>query len=287
MSSWPVSSPTVRAPGRPPFLVSPLVGSRPARLGRGTDLPPETHSGVPSVGPGRDARSDRASGTAPHPHPPIEILPAAARPASRQLVLNFDNADFAVVVHGRGPRLSAHDVWPGRPRQQGDRQTIGKISSARSFGPCCDYLDGNLLARGAPRQPPTDHSPEVAPQTPVKTCGPRKRPPATPGPPTRWSRRACRSSNINAPPSRGPLAVAPSSFQQGASHDGPPGNEPLMSADTAATSPLLAILKLVDVESRYRAPDHSLCTPTAAQALAQLLAQLFSGGRLGAWGDYP
>src|SRR6185503_8947315 len=148
-------APVMPAPPPPAPPASSLSGSTTGPDAAVAPTPPETRV-PPSAPPGVSL-----PGTA---GPPPE------RPASRPLVLNFDNADVEIVIQAAAEIVGFNYVLA--PTARGRKitvQTVGKISSDEVFAVLLTILDVNGLAavrsgslyRIIPR--------EGAPQTPVKT----------------------------------------------------------------------------------------------------------------------
>ncbi len=276
------SAPTGRDPGRPRVEVAPEPAPVPRASAR-TELPPETAE-APSVG-----RAATPEAIAPPPGPPpaapIEVSPAAAaRPASRQLVLNFDNADVEVVVQAAAEIVGFNYVLaPGARGRKVTVQTMGKISSDEVFAVLLTILDVNGLAavrsgnlyRIIPR--------EGAPQTPVKTVVGRDVADALP--PDEVVTQIVSLQYINAQDAV--TLLRPFIPAQGAITAHRETNLLILTDTAANIRRLLAMLKLVDVEVALNELQIISLRHADAQELAQLLAQLFSGGRLGVGPTIP
>ena len=276
------SAPTGRDPVRPRVEVAPEPAPVPRASAR-TELPPETAE-APSVG-----RAATPEAIAPPPGPPpaapIETSPAAAaRPASRQLVLNFDNADVEVVVQAAAEIVGFNYVLaPGARGRKVTVQTMGKISSDEVFAVLLTILDVNGLAavrsgnlyRIIPR--------EGAPQTPVKTVVGRDVADALP--PDEVVTQIVSLQYINAQDAV--TLLRPFIPAQGAITAHRETNLLILTDTAANIRRLLAMLKLVDVEVALNELQIISLKHADAQELAQLLAQLFSGGRLGVGPTIP
>jgi len=276
------SSATGRDPARPRVEVAPEPAPVPRASAR-TELPPETAE-APSVG-----RAAPPEAIAPPPGPPpaapIETSPAAAaRPASRQLVLNFDNADVEVVVQAAAEIVGFNYVLaPGARGRKVTVQTMGKISSDEVFAVLLTILDVNGLAavrsgnlyRIIPR--------EGAPQTPVKTVVGRDVADALP--PDEVVTQIVSLQYINAQDAV--TLLRPFIPAQGAITAHRETNLLILTDTAANIRRLLAMLKLVDVEVALNELQIISLKHADAQELAQLLAQLFSGGRLGVGPTIP
>jgi len=170
---------------------SPAAGSPPSEAGRPrvevtTEPAPAPRAPVPPPDPPASPAAGAETAAAGPPPPESAVLPApapvaaapetptasapVARPPSRQLVLNFDNADVEVVIQAAAEIVGFNYVLA--PTVRGRKitvQTVGKISSDEVFAVLVTILDVNGLAavrsgnlyRIIPR--------EGAPQTPVKT----------------------------------------------------------------------------------------------------------------------
>jgi general secretion pathway protein D len=213
------------------------------------------------------------------PAAPTEAAPAApARPASRQLVLNFDNADVEVVVQAAAEIVGFNYVLaPGARGRKVTVQTMGRISSDEVFGVLLTILDVNGLAavrsgnlyRIIPR--------EGAPQTPVKTVVGRDVADALP--PDEMVTQIVSLQYINAQDAV--TLLRPFVPAQGAITAHRETNLLILTDTAANIRRLLAMLKLVDVEVALNELQIISLKHADAQELAQLLAQLFTGGRLG------
>jgi general secretion pathway protein D len=202
----------------------------------------------------------------------------APRTPTRQVVLNFDNADVEVVVQAAAEIVGFNYVLA--PTARGRKitvQTVGKISSDEVFAVLLTILDVNGLAavrsgnlyRIIPR--------ENAPQTPVKTV-------------------VGRELGAGLPDDEVVTQVVPLQFigaqdaitllrpfvaAQGALAAHRETNLLILTDTTANVRRLLEVLKLVDVEVALSELQIIALKHADAQELAQLLAQLFASGRVG------
>jgi general secretion pathway protein D len=207
----------------------------------------------------------------------VATPPAPA--AGRQLVLNFDNADVEVVLQAAAEIAGFNYVLASTARgRKITVQTVGKISSDEVFAVLLTILDVNGLAavrsgnlyRIIPR--------EGAPQTPVKTI-------------------VGREIGNDTHPDEVVTQVVPLRFihvQDAVALLRPfvPGQGGLTAhretnllilTDTAANiRRLLGVLALVDVEVALNELQIIPLKHADAQEVAQILAQLFAGGRVGA-----
>jgi general secretion pathway protein D len=233
-----------------------------------------------SVGAAEPRETPSTPPPAPPPPPPAVTSDAPApRAPSRQLVLNFDNADVEVVVQAAAEIVGFNYVLaPAARGRKVTVQTSGKISSDEVFGVLLTILDVNGLAavrsgnlyRIIPR--------EGAPQTSVKTV-------------------VGRDVTATLPPDEVVTQIVPLRFinaqdavtllrpfvpAQGtiAAHR---ETNLLILTDTAANiRRLLDMLQLVDVEVALNELQIIPLKHADAQELAQIVAQLFASGRLGA-----
>jgi general secretion pathway protein D len=215
---------------------------------------------------------------APPAGPTEAAPPPPARPASRQLVLNFDNADVEVVVQAAAEIVGFNYVLaPGARGRKVTVQTMGKISSDEVFGVLLTILDVNGLAavrsgnlyRIIPR--------EGAPQTPVKTVVGRDVADALP--PDEVVTQIVSLQYVNAQDAV--MLLRPFVPAQGAIAAHRETNLLILTDTAANIRRLLAMLTLVDVEVALNELQIIPLKHADAQELAQLLAQLFTRGRLG------
>ena len=269
------SAPSGRDPVRPRVEVSSEPAPPPKAPVR-SELP-DAPVPSPSVGPSTKADALPAPAAAP-PAAPAEAAPPPARPASRQLVLNFDNADVEVVVQAAAEIVGFNYVLaPGARGRKVTVQTMGKISSDEVFGVLLTILDVNGLAavrsgnlyRIIPR--------EGAPQTPVKTVVGRDV--ADTLPPDEVVTQIVSLQYINAQDAV--ALLRPFVPAQGAITAHRETNLLILTDTAANIRRLLAMLKLVDVEVALNELQIIPLKHADAQELAQLLAQLFTSGRLG------
>ncbi len=279
---------------------SPAAGSPPSEAGRPrvevtTEPAPTPRAPVPPPDPPASPAAGAETAAAGPPPPESAVLPApapvaaapetptasapVARPPSRQLVLNFDNADVEVVIQAAAEIVGFNYVLA--PTVRGRKitvQTVGKISSDEVFAVLLTILDVNGLAavrsgnlyRIIPR--------EGAPQTPVKTI-------------------VGREVGAGLPPDEVVTQVVPLQFinvqdavallrpfvpAQGALAAHRETNLLILTDTAANVRRLLEVLKLVDVEVALSELQIIPLRHADAQELAQLLAQLFASGRVGA-----
>jgi general secretion pathway protein D len=235
------------------------------------------------------AEQREAPSTAPPPVPPpppsavTSDAPAPRSPA-RQLVLNFDNADVEVVIQAAAEIAGFNYVLaPGARGRKVTVQTSGKISSDEVFGVLLTILDVNGLAavrsgtlyRIIPR--------EGAPQTSVKTVVGREV--AGTLPPDEVVTQIVPLRFINAQDAV--TLLRPFVPAQGtiAAHR---ETNLLILTDTAGNiRRLLEMVQLVDVEVALNELQIITLKHADAQELAQIVAQLFASGRVGAGASAP
>ena len=236
----------------------------------------------PALGPDTAAAPAPPEAGVPPPAPPsggTEIPPLpAARPAARQLVLNFDNADVEIVIQAAAEIVGFNYVLA--PTARGRKitvQTVGKISSDEVFAVLLTILDVNGLAavrsgslyRIIPR--------EGAPQTPVKTVVGRD---VSDGLPLdEVVTQIVPLQFINAQDAV--ALLRPFVPAQGALAAHRETNLLILTDTAANVRRLLEVLKLVDVEVALSELQIIALKHADAQELAQLLAQLFASGRVG------
>ena len=246
----PPAPPALPAPPSSPPPVPPATAAAPK--------PPE--AGLPSS-PGVEAPA-----------------PAAARPSARQLVLNFDNADVEVVIQAAAEIVGFNYVLA--PTARGRKitvQTVGRISSDEVFAVLLTILDVNGLAavrsgnlyRIIPR--------ENAPQTPVRTIVGREEGPGLP--PDEVVTQVVPLQFIGAQDAV--ALLRPFVATQGALAAHRETNLLILTDTAANVRRLLEVLKLVDVEVALSELQIIALKYADAQELAQLLAQLFTSGRVG------
>jgi general secretion pathway protein D len=257
-------APVMPAPPPPAPPASSLSGSTTGPDAAVAPTPPETRV-PPSAPPGVSL-----PGTA---GPPPE------RPASRPLVLNFDNADVEIVIQAAAEIVGFNYVLA--PTARGRKitvQTVGKISSDEVFAVLLTILDVNGLAavrsgslyRIIPR--------EGAPQTPVKTIVGRE---VSEGlPPDEIVTQIVPLRFINVQDAV--TLLRPFVPAQGALAAHRETNLLILSDTAANVRRLLGVLDLVDVEVALSELQIIALKHADAQELAQLLAQLFASGRVGA-----
>ena len=252
----PPAPPAVPAPPSSPPPVPPATAAAPK--------PPE--AGLPSS-PGVEAPA-----------------PAAARPPARQLVLNFDNADVEVVIQAAAEIVGFNYVLA--PTARGRKitvQTVGKISSDEVFAVLLTILDVNGLAavrsgnlyRIIPR--------ENAPQTPVRTIVGREEGPGLP-----LDEVVTQVVPLQFIGAQDAVALLrPFVATQGALAAHRETNLLILTDTAANVRRLLEVLKLVDVEVALSELQIIALKYADAQELAQILAQLFASGRVGAGPGLP
>jgi len=240
--------------------------------------PPPAAGESPSVGPAAAPPPVTPGPASPPPAAAIDAPPPAARPAARQLVLNFDNADVEVVIQAAAEIVGFNYVLaPGARGRKVTVQTSGKISSDEVFGVLLTILDVNGLAavrsgnlyRIIPR--------EGAPQTPVKTVVGREVGAALP--PDEVVTQIVPLQFINAQDAV--TLLRPFVPAQGAITAHRETNLLILTDTAANIRRLLDMLQLVDVEVSLSELQIIALKHADAQELAQLLAQLF-GARPGA-----
>ncbi len=265
VATEPAPAPRALAPPLPPATAPPPLPTGPDRAAA-APTPPE--SGVsPATAPASAAAETLTS------------TPPAARPASRQLVLNFDNADVEIVIQAAAEIVGFNYVLA--PTARGRKitvQTVGKISSDEVFAVLLTILDVNGLAavrsgslyRIIPR--------EGAPQTPVKTIVGREVGAALP--PDEMVTQVVPLQFINVQDAV--ALLRPFVPAQGALAAHRETNLLILTDTAANVRRLLEVLKLVDVEVALNELQIIPLRHADAQELAQLLAQLFASGRIGA-----
>jgi general secretion pathway protein D len=194
-------------------------------------------------------------------------------------VLNFDNADVEVVVQAAAEIAGFNYVLaPAARGRKVTVQTIGKISSEDVFGVLLTILDVNGLAavrsgnlyRIIPR--------EGAPQTPVKTIVGREVDTGLPA--DEMVTQVVPLQFINAQDAV--ALLRPFVPAQGAIAAHRETNLLIVTDTAANVRRLLGMLALVDVEVALDELQIIGLKHADAQEVAQILAQLFAGGRLGA-----
>ena len=245
--------------------------------------PPPARSESLSVGA---AEQREAPSTAPPPAPPppppavMSDAPAPRTP-SRQLVLNFDNADVEVVIQAAAEIVGFNYVLaPGARGRKVTVQTSGKISSDEVFGVLLTILDVNGLAavrsgnlyRIIPR--------EGAPQTSVKTVVGREVAGTLPSDEVVTQIVPLRFINAQ----DAVTLLRPFVPAQGAVAAHRETNLLILTDTAANIRRLLDMLQLVDVEVALNELQIIPLKHADALELAQILAQLFAGSRVGAPG---
>ena len=261
------TEPALRAPA--PLPVPPTVPAPPA-------TGPDTGAAAPGPpGPGIPPA------VAPSP-PAAEAPPASSptsRPPARQLVLNFDNADVEVVIQAAAEIVGFNYVLaPAARGRKVTVQTVGKISSDEVFPVLLTILDVNGLAAVRSGNLYRIILRENAPQTSVKTI-------------------VGREVSAGLPADEVVTQVVPLQFigaqdaiallrpfvpAQGALAAHRETNLLIVTDSAANVRRLLEVLNLVDVEVALSELQIIPLKHADAQELAQLLAQLFASGRVGA-----
>jgi general secretion pathway protein D len=241
---------------------------------------PPTRPELPSVGPAETRVAPSAAPATPPPPPPVVTSDAPTpRTPSRQLVLNFDNADVEVVVQAAAEIVGFNYVLaPGARGRKVTVQTVGKVSSDEVFGVLLTILDVNGLAavrtgnlyRIIPR--------EGVPQTPVKTVVGREISSALP--PDEVLTQVVPLQFINAQDAV--ALLRPFVPAQGAVAAHRETNLLILTDTVANVRRLLDMVKLIDVEVALSDLQIMPLKHADAQELAQLLVQFFASGRLGA-----
>ena len=243
--------------------------------------PPPARSESLSVGAAEQREAPSTAPPAAPPPPPAAVTSDAPAPRtpSRQLVLNFDNADVEVVIQAAAEIVGFNYVLaPGARGRKVTVQTSGKISSDEVFGVLLTILDVNGLAavrsgnlyRIIPR--------EGAPQTSVKTVVGREV--AGTLPPDEVVTQIVPLRFINAQDAV--TLLRPFVPAQGAIAAHRETNLLILTDTAANIRRLLDMLQLVDVEVALNELQIIPLKHADAQELAQLLAQLFAGSRAGA-----
>ncbi len=273
-------------------VASPSLDSGRPRVEVTTEPPPPPRApapGAPGSSPVPSATATTPTppevGAGPPPAPviggtdtPAAAVPAA-RPPARQLVLNFDNADVEVVIQAAAEIVGFNYVLA--PTARGRKitvQTVGKISSDEVFPVLLTILDVNGLAavrsgnlyRIIPR--------ESAPQTPVRTIVGREEGPGLP--PDEVVTQLVPLQFIGAQDAV--ALLRPFVPAQGALAAHRETNLLILTDTAANVRRLLEVLKLVDVEVALSELQIIGLKYADAQELAQILAQLFASGRVGA-----
>jgi general secretion pathway protein D len=275
------AAPTAGSPPVDPARPRVEVTTEPAPAPRAPASPPATAPAPPATSPAATAPPPPESGATPTitPAAPAVESPQAARPPARQLVLNFDNADVEVVIQAAAEIVGFNYVLA--PAARGRKitvQTVGKISSDEVFPVLLTILDVNGLAavrsgnlyRIIPR--------EGAPQTPVKTIVGREVGAGLPG-----DEVVTQVVPLQFIGAQDAIALLrPFVPGQGALAAHRETNLLILTDTAANVRRLLEVLKLVDVEVALSELQIIALKHADAQELAQLLAQLFASGRVGA-----
>ena len=280
----PAASGTPAEPGRPRVEITTEPAPAPAAPVPPPATPAAAAPPVPSA-PRAASPPPPEAGAASPPAATTEA-PAApvARPPSRQLVLNFDNADVEIVIQAAAEIVGFNYVLA--PTARGRKitvQTVGKISSDEVFAVLLTILDVNGLAavrsgnlyRIIPR--------EGAPQTSVKTLVGREVGAALPS--DEVVTQIVPLQFINAQDAV--TLLRPFVPAQGAIAAHRETNLLILTDTAANIRRLLDVLKLVDVEVALNELQIIPLKHADAQELAQILAQLFASGRLGAAPTVP
>jgi general secretion pathway protein D len=208
----------------------------------------------------------------------------APRTPSRQLVLNFDNADVEVVIQAAAEIVGFNYVLaPGARGRKVTVQTSGKISSDEVFGVLLTILDVNGLAavrsgnlyRIIPR--------EGAPQTSVKTVVGREVAGTLPSDEVVTQIVPLRFINAQ----DAVTLLRPFVPAQGAIAAHRETNLLILTDTAANIRRLLDMLQLVDVEVALNELQIIPLKHADALELAQILAHLFAGTRVGAGATGP
>jgi len=237
---------------------------------------PESPSGAPA-----EVRGVPPAAPVIPPLPPPAVTSDAPKPRtpSRQLMLNFDNADVEVVVQAAAEIVGFNYVLaPGARGRKVTVQTVGKVSSDEVFGVLLTILDVNGLAavrtgnlyRIIPR--------EGVPQTPVKTVVGREISSALPA--DEVLTQVVPLQFINAQDAV--ALLRPFVPAQGAVAAHRETNLLILTDTVANVRRLLDMVKLIDVEVALSDLQIMPLKHADAQELAQLLVQFFASGRLGA-----
>jgi general secretion pathway protein D len=248
--------------------------------------PPPARSESLSVGAAetREAPSTAPLPAAPPPPPAVTSDAPGPRTPSRQLVLNFDNADVEVVIQAAAEIVGFNYVLAqGARGRKVTVQTSGKISSDEVFGVLLTILDVNGLAavrsgnlyRIIPR--------EGAPQTSVKTVVGREV--AGTLPPDEVVTQIVPLRFINAQDAV--TLLRPFVPAQGAIVAHRETNLLILTDTAANIRRLLDLLQLVDVEVALNELQIITLKHADALELAQIVAQLFASGRVGAGAAGP
>ena len=279
----PAASGSPAEPGRPRVEITTEPAPAPT-----APAPPPATPAAPSPAPGAPRAASpppEADAAASPPAATTETSVApVARPPSRQLVLNFDNADVEIVIQAAAEIVGFNYVLA--PTARGRKitvQTVGKISSDEVFPVLLTILDVNGLAavrsgnlyRIIPR--------EGAPQTSVKTLVGREVGAALPS--DEVVTQIVPLQFINAQDAV--TLLRPFVPAQGAIAAHRETNLLILTDTASNIRRLLDVLKLVDVEVALNELQIIPLKHADAQELAQILAQLFASGRLGAAPTVP
>jgi general secretion pathway protein D len=248
--------------------------------------PPPARSESLSVGAAepREAPSTAPPPAPPPPPPAVTSDAPAPRTPSRQLVLNFDNADVEVVIQAAAEIVGFNYVLaPGARGRKVTVQTSGKISSDEVFGVLLTILDVNGLAavrsgnlyRIIPR--------EGAPQTSVKTVVGREVAGTLPSDEVVTQIVPLRFINAQ----DAVTLLRPFVPAQGAIAAHRETNLLILTDTAANIRRLLDMLQLVDVEVALNELQIIPLKHADALELAQILAHLFAGTRVGAGATGP
>ena len=202
---------------------------------------------------------------------------AAAAPARRQIVFNFDNADVELVIQAAAEIVGFNYVLaPGVRGRTVTVKTLGKISADEVFGVLLTILDVNGLAavrtgnlyRIIPR--------EGAPQTSIKTVVGRDVDPAQPA-----DEIVTQVVPLGFLGASDAVTLLRPLVPPGGTLGAHPESNLLIVTDTVANiRRLLDIVRLVDVEGAHSELRIIPLMHADAQELAQLLTQVFASGRL-------
>jgi general secretion pathway protein D len=242
---------------------------------------PAPPSSPPPVPPATAAAPTPLEAGPPSSAPPgVETpSPAASRPRARQLVLNFDNADVEVVIQAAAEIVGFNYVLA--PTARGRKitvQTVGKISSDEVFAVLLTILDVNGLAAVHTGNLYRIILRESAPQAPVKTIVGREVGPVLPD--DEVVTQVVPLQFIGAQDAV--ALLRPFVPAQGALAAHRETNLLILTDTVANVRRLLEVLKLVDVEVALSELQIITLKYADAQELAQILAQLFASGRVGA-----
>ena len=202
---------------------------------------------------------------------------AAAAPARRQIVFNFDNADVELVIQAAAEIVGFNYVLaPGVRGRTVTVKTLGKISADEVFAVLLTILDVNGLAAVRSGNLYRIILREGAPQTSIKTVVGRDVDPAQPA--DEIVTQVVPLGFLGAPDA---VTLLRPLVPPGGALGAHPESNLLIITDTVANiRRLLDIVRMVDVEGAHSELRIIPLMHADAQELAQLLTQVFASGRL-------